>query len=155
MQDFRKQAVWRRAHALNLEVHRVIRTFPRAGYSDLKAQLADAADSIASNIVEGCGAATRKEFARYLDISIKSAFEVDYRLQFARDDGILPFTKWRALAEEVIQIRKMLFAFRKTVLEADRRERERERERERRPRDRKRRKPSAPAPDETMDKTDD
>jgi four helix bundle protein len=119
MQDFRRQAVWHRAHAFNLEVQRVIRSFPRVGYAELKSQLLRAADSIPSNIVEGCGAATRKELARYLDISIKSAFEVDYRLQFARDDGVLPYGKWRALTEELTQIRKMLFAFRKTVLDAD------------------------------------
>jgi len=148
MQDFRRQAVWHRAHAFNLEVQRVVRTFPR-GYAELKSQLLRAADSIPSNIVEGCGAATRKELARYLDISIKSAFEVDYRLQFARDDGVLPFAKWQSLTEEVIQIRKMLYAFRMTVLEADRADEEVKARR------RRQRRHGASRPDDTRSKTDD
>jgi four helix bundle protein len=43
----------------------------------VRSQLTRAADSIASNIVEGCGAATDKEFARFLDVSIKSDNELD------------------------------------------------------------------------------
>ena len=124
MQDFRQLEVWRRAHALSLDVQRAARGFPR-GHGDLRAQLIRAVDSIPSNIVEGCGAATRKELARYLDISIKSAFETDYRLQSARDAGVLPYREWRAFAWEVIEIRKMLYRFRQTVLAADKADEER------------------------------
>jgi four helix bundle protein len=140
--------VWHRAHAFNREVQRVLRTFPR-GYAELKSQLLRAADSIPSNIVEGCGAATRRELARYVDISIKSAFEVDYRLQFARDDGVLPYAKWRSLTEELTQIRKMLYAFRMTVLEADRADEERK------ARSRRQRRRGASRPDDNRSKTDD
>ena len=93
---------------------------PEIGLRRLKSQLNRAADSIVSNIVEGCGAATRKEQARYLDISIKSASEVDYRLQLARDDGALARPEWRPLADEVIEIRKMIYGFRRAILAADR-----------------------------------
>jgi four helix bundle protein len=122
MQDFRQLLVWQRAHALTLAIKQVVRTFPRSGYSDLKSQILRATDSIVSNIVEGCGAATRKEFARYLDISIKSASEVDYRLQLARDDRCLTSQAWRPLSDQVVELRKMVCALRRTVLAADRNE---------------------------------
>ena len=80
-----------------------------------------------SNIVEGCGAATRKEFARYLDISIKSASEVDYRLELARDDGSIRYIVWKPLGEQVVEVRKMLFGLRKSVLGADAAEEKRRR----------------------------
>ena len=120
MQDFRRLLVWQRAHALTLAIKQVVRTFPKSGYSDLKSQILRATDSIVCNIIEGCGAATRKEFARYLDISIKSASEVDYRLQLARDDGCITYQAWRPLSDQVVEIRKMLFALRRAVLAADR-----------------------------------
>lgn len=48
----------------------------------LKAQLTAAADSIKDTIAEGCGAATKKDFARFLDMSIKSANEAEaHRLE--------------------------------------------------------------------------
>ena len=120
MQDFRQLLVWQRAHELTLAIKQVVRTFPKSGYSDLKSQLLRASDSVVSNIVEGCGAATRKELARYLDIGIKSAFEVDYRLQLARDDGCLAYDAWLPLSDQVVKIRKMLYALRRAVLAADR-----------------------------------
>jgi four helix bundle protein len=118
MQDFRQLLVWQRAHALAIEARRTTDTFPRTGFAELKSQITRAADSIASNIVEGCAAASRNEFARFLDISIKSASEVDYRFQLARDLGVLAYDVWKPLAREVIEIRKMLSGLRRTVLAA-------------------------------------
>src|SRR5689334_7926523 len=91
MQDFRRLRVWQSAHQLLLAIKEVVRSLPKSVPSDSKSQLTRAADSIVSNIVEGCGAATRREFARYLDIGIKSASEVDYRLQLLRDEGNLRY----------------------------------------------------------------
>ena len=118
MQDFRRLLVWQRAHAFALDVRRVTDAFPRVGYADLKSQLRRAAESIVSNIVEGCAASSRKEFARFLDISIKSTSEVDYQLQLARDLGVLRHARWKPLAQEVVELRKMLSALRRTVLDA-------------------------------------
>lgn len=119
MQDFRKLHVWKRAHRFAIDVREATSKFPRTGYSALKAQITAAAESIATNIVEGCGAATRKEFARFLDISIKSATEVEDELELARDYKVLPLRTWQTLAKEVVEIRKMLFALRRAVLAAD------------------------------------
>src|SRR5690242_21168411 len=54
----------------------------------------------------------RKEFARYLDISIKSTYEVEYQLQLARDYAILLPDKWKSLSNEVVQIRRMMYGLR-------------------------------------------
>ena len=104
MQDFRQLLVWKRAHAFALNVRRAAQVLPRVGYTDLKSQMTRAAQSIVDNIVEGCGAASRLEFARYLDISVKSTSEVDYQLEFARDLGVIPHDVWTPLAREVIQL---------------------------------------------------
>jgi four helix bundle protein len=116
VQSFRKLHVWRRAHAHAVNVRRVTNTFPRFGYSDLKAQIRRSAESVPFNIVEGCGADSNKEFARFLGISIKSTMELEGQLQMARDDGILSYKRWRELTEETIEIRKMLWGLRKKVL---------------------------------------
>ena len=78
--------------------------------------MTSAAESIATNIVEGCGAATPKEFARFIDISIKSASEVDYQLQLAKDNGLFSTEKWESLWDEVVQIRRMLYGLRRAIL---------------------------------------
>jgi len=118
MQDFRQLLVWKRAHAFALNVRRAGHDMLRAGYTDLKSQITRASQSIVDNIVEGCGAASRLEFARYLDISIKSTSEVDYHLELARDLGVMSHDVWKPLAREVIEIRKMLSALRRSIIAA-------------------------------------
>jgi len=118
MQDFRQLLVWKRAHAFALNIRRATQAMPRTGYTGLKSQVTRAAQSIVDNIVEGCGAASRLEFARYVDISIKSTSEVDYQLELARDLGVMSHDVWKPLAKEVIELRKMLSALRRSVLAA-------------------------------------
>ena len=118
MQDFRRLDVWLRAHRFGAAIRKLAHAF--AGIdSDFKRQLASAAESIPSNIVEGCGAATNKEFARFLDMSIKSAFEVDYRLELAHEYELISSTTWQDLTAEVVEIRKMTYRLRQAVLARD------------------------------------
>lgn len=116
MQDFQNLRVWQRAHALALTIDGVVRRFPRSGSGSIRAQLSRSADSIAANIVEGCGAATQREFARYLDIAIKSTSETQYHVLSARDRGLIPPAESQQLVDAIVQIRRMLYALRKKVL---------------------------------------
>jgi four helix bundle protein len=120
MQDFKHLHVWQRAHALAIALHKISADFPRNGHAHLKAQLTRAADSIASNIVEGCGAETNKEFARFLDIAIKSANETEYHLLSARDLDVLSPEDWQRYTSETIEIRKMTFGYRKKIASSER-----------------------------------
>ena len=117
MRDFKRIKAWQRAHALSLTLHERTKRFSRAGYARLRAQLTGAVDSIKDNIAEGCGAATNKEFARYLDIAIKSANETEGHLLSARDLGLISHEEWERLNGETIEIRKMVYTYRKRVLE--------------------------------------
>jgi four helix bundle protein len=107
---------WRRAHALTINVQRASRRFPRVGYGSTRSQMIRAVESIGANIVEGCGAATQKEFARFLDIAIKSTSELENHLLVARDYGIMSHLDFHALASETIEIRKMVCGLRRRVL---------------------------------------
>lgn len=117
MQDFRRLTVWSRAHELVLAVRRALRSFPRSERGTLKTQMITSAESIAFNIVEGCGASRPKEFARFLDISIKSTCELEYQLQLATDCGLLSSRAGPPLASETVEIRRMLCGLRRRVLE--------------------------------------
>ena len=116
MQDFRHIKAWQRAHALAIALHKRTRSFSRAGYSRLRAQLTGAADSVGDTIAEGAGAATPKEFARFLDMSIKSANEVEGHLLKARDLDLLSPEEWQAFTAEIVEIRKMAYGYRRTML---------------------------------------
>jgi four helix bundle protein len=119
VQDFKHLKCWQRAHALAIALHKVSRRFTRGGYGKLRAQLTSAADSIGDNIVEGCGAATRKDFARFLDNSIKSANETEGHLLKTRDLDLISLDEWQQYSAETIEVRKMIFGYRRKVIASD------------------------------------
>ena len=116
VQDFRKLLVWQRANALGTRIDGLVRRWPRHGSTSLKAQLSRSADSIGTNIAEGCGAATRREFGRFLDIAIKSTSETEHHLETARNRALISESVCDASVDEASQIRRMLHALRKRVL---------------------------------------
>ena len=115
MQDFKKLRVWAQAHAFSLNVRRATRRWPRE-FSSLKSQLIRAANSIAANIVEGCSAESPAEFARFLQMSIKSASETEYHLLDGKDNGLFTQLTWRNLTADIGSIRAQTIALRRKVL---------------------------------------
>lgn len=118
MQDYRKLRVWKIAHELAIAVRRATRGFPRTGFGSLQSQMIRAAESIVLNIVEGCGASSAREFARFLDIAIKSTMELSAQLELAKDYGTLGTPSWRALTAMTTDVRRMLCGLRSKVLAA-------------------------------------
>jgi four helix bundle protein len=118
MQDHRKLRVWGQAQTLAIVVRRVTRRFPRSGYGSLQSQMTRAAESIVFTIVEGCGATSQREFARFLDIAVKSGAELEAHLELAMEYGVLSEANWRTMTADVISIRRQLCALRTRVLNA-------------------------------------
>jgi four helix bundle protein len=116
MQDYHGIRAWKKAHALAISIHRLTRTFPRTGYASLRDQLMRSAESIAFTIIEGSGAATPKEFARFLDMSIKSSSELEGQLELGNGYGVVSNHDCRSLSEQVREIRKMTWGLRRKVL---------------------------------------
>ncbi len=77
MQDYRKLTVWQLASDLAVAVYEVTRSFPPAATWGPAAQMRRAAISISSNIAEGAGRGSRRDFARFLDMAVASAHELE------------------------------------------------------------------------------
>ena len=120
MQDFRHIKAWQKAHALAVAMHKLSRRFTPGSYGRLRAQLTGAADSIGDNIVEGCGASSKKDFARFLDNSIKSANETEGHLLKARDLDLISLREWEKYTADTIEVRKMILGYRTKVRASDR-----------------------------------
>lgn len=116
MQDYRKLRVHGKAHGLMLAVKRATLRFPQRGYGDLARQMTSAAESIPFNIVEGCGASSQRDFARFLDVSIKSSMELEYQLKVAMDYQVLDVPAGNAYGDQIVEVRRMLCGLRAKVL---------------------------------------
>jgi four helix bundle protein len=88
---------WRECHELALAVYRATKRFPADERYGLTSQLRRAAFSAPVNIVEGSSRKSRKEFRRFLDISLSSLTEVGYTLRFAKEAELLDEASWQNL----------------------------------------------------------
>ena len=108
MGDFRKLKVWHHAHELTLAVYSVTASFPPIERFGLTAQLRRSAASIPANIAEGCGRNSDAELARYCQIGLGSANELQYHLLLASELGYLEQQAHSQLADATAGLRGML-----------------------------------------------
>jgi four helix bundle protein len=108
MQDFRNLKVWQRAHQLVLDLYAATRPFPTDERYGLTSQMRRAAMSVATNIAEGCGRGSDQDFARFLQIAMGSASEVEYLLLLARDLKLLDEPRFAALDSHCKEVKRML-----------------------------------------------
>jgi four helix bundle protein len=118
--DFKKLKVWRKAHALALDIYRVATKIRGADNASLRNQLIRAAMSIPTNIVEGTGQRTGKEFARFIGYALNSASELESHLIMARDIRVMGVSEFEALSSRTIEVRKMLHGLQNRVLTSPR-----------------------------------
>ena len=67
--SFRDLTVWQRAMQLTISIYRLTATFPKEEQYGLTNQLRRAAVSIPSNIAEGQGRSSSREFGQFLSIA--------------------------------------------------------------------------------------
>lgn len=72
--------------------------------------------SIPTNIVEGTGQTSGKEFGRFLSIALKSTSELEYHLIIGRDIRAITLTDFNSLSAQAIEVRKMLHGLRNKVV---------------------------------------
>ena len=108
MRDFRSLLAWQRSHQMVLGIYCLTKGMPRSERFGLTNQLRRAAAAVPTNIAEGCGHISQREFARFLQISVASASEAEYLLLLCRDLGYLAADACNHLIGQLIEIKKML-----------------------------------------------
>lgn len=86
---FEHLEIWKEAIAFANAIYHLTKRFPREELFALTSQLRRAVSSISTTIAEGSGSSSKKDFSHYLDIAIKSTFEVVSLLQLAMEQGYI------------------------------------------------------------------
>jgi len=118
--DFKKLKVWRKAHSLALSVRRLATGIRGPDSASLRNQLIRASMSIPTNIVEGTGQKSGKEFARFIGFALNSASELEYHLMMARDARLVDVGEFEAVSSRTIEVQKMLHGLQNAVLASPR-----------------------------------
>lgn len=100
--------VWKLSMELVQDVYRASKGFPKEEQFGLTNQIRRAVVSIPSNIAEGAGRQTKKEFVNYLHIAQGSLSELDTLLEIATSVDYLSQEQWHRLDQRMERIDKVL-----------------------------------------------
>ena len=113
MRDVKKIAVWHKARALVVDVYRASERLPNEERYGLQSQIRRSAVSVVANIAEGCARGSEGDLERHLRFASGSAGELETLLLVAADLELMD--KQPQLDDRIVEVRKMLNGFTKTV----------------------------------------
>ena len=117
MRNFRNLKVWQESITFATEIYKLTESFPDKEKYGLCSQMQRAAVSISSNIAEGSAKRTATDFAKYLDISLGSAFELETQLTIAQQIGYIANEAFEKLLDTLTIIQKQTNQLRTKILE--------------------------------------
>jgi four helix bundle protein len=107
--------VWRKSIDYAHEIYRVTSRFPDDERFGLTSQLRRASVSISSNIAEGSGRTTNRDFARFVEIAYGSVMETVSQLCIAVKQQFLPREDFDSLTNTADDLARMLSGLRKSL----------------------------------------
>jgi len=113
--NFKELTVWQKARQLVIDVYKITKFFPDDEKYALTSQVKRSVVSIPSNIAEGAGRGTEKDFAHFLDISYGSANELESQLINAIDLEFINKEQLKEVYNLLMEVQKMIYTFQKTL----------------------------------------
>ncbi|MCH7989619.1 MAG: four helix bundle protein [Planctomycetes bacterium] len=113
---FEKLDVWHKAVEFADSVYSMTRKFPNDERFGLTSQMRRASVSVSSNIAEGSGRVSDKDFGRFIEISYSSVMEVVSQAQIAHRQRFLSVEDRNALNQQAEELSRMLSGLRNKLL---------------------------------------
>ena len=110
MHNYRELKVWQKARVLVKAVYQITNNLPKEEAFGLTSQMRRAVVSIPSNIAEGAGRGTNKDFCRFLDIAYGSSFELETQLLLCVDLEYISETILMDTESQIKEIQRMLYS---------------------------------------------
>ncbi|UOQ75776.1 four helix bundle protein [Hymenobacter sp. 5516J-16] len=89
--------------------------FPSDERFGLTSQMRRAAVSIPSNIAEGAGRGSAKDFSQFLSVATGSAYELETQFILAADFGYIREEQLQVVTAELSELQRMLYGFQKSL----------------------------------------
>ena len=115
MHEYRKLILWRKAIDLVSDIYKLTAEFPKKEQFSLTSQINRAAVSIPSNIAEGAGRNSNKEFAQFLSIAHASTYELETQLIISKNLGYLAQEDLKKALNQLYEVQKMNYALQRKL----------------------------------------
>jgi four helix bundle protein len=116
VRSYRELVVWQKAMDLVEGVYQVAGRFPKDEIYGLVSQLRRAVVSVPSNIAEGQGRNSTKEFLHHLSIAYGSLMETETQLQIAGRLGYLQDAEIERLLEQTAEVTRLINGLSRALL---------------------------------------
>ena len=113
--NFKELIVWQKARVLVVEVYKITRNFPEEEKYALTSQIKRSVISIPSNIAEGAGRNTEKDFSHFLDIALGSANELESQIINATDLEFISKNEVVNIYNMIVEVQKLIYSFQKKI----------------------------------------
>lgn len=117
--NFRNLEVWKVSFSLVREIYDLSSKWPKEEVYGLTSQIRRAVISISSNIAEGCGRRTSKNFISFLHNALGSVKEVESQLLVALELGYCEQNKCDDLVSKLNRVGAMILGLVEHVLRKD------------------------------------
>ncbi|TKB99707.1 four helix bundle protein [Pedobacter cryotolerans] len=111
MNKLNELKIWNKAIDLTVDVYKATASFPSDERFGLTSQSHRAAVSIPSNIAEGAGRNSMKEFNNFLGIANGSSYELQTQLVIANKLEMLDINLLNPLLSQIDELQKMTYGF--------------------------------------------
>lgn len=108
MKTYKDLLVWQKAILFVTQIYKVVKVFPQEELYGLTSQLKRSAVSIPSNIAEGYGRKSTKDYIRFLQIAMGSIFEIQTQLEISKNLEFVSESSFKELYENSREIERML-----------------------------------------------
>ena len=115
MKTIRDLLIWQKAMSLVTKTYQITQKFPKEELFGLTSQIRRSAISLPSNIAEGYGRDSNKEFLRFIKIVIGSLFEFQTQIEIAKNINYLNENEFKNLYEETRELEAMIISFSKRL----------------------------------------
>ncbi|MEA2113031.1 MAG: four helix bundle protein [Patescibacteria group bacterium] len=105
--------IWKKGISLATEVYKITNEFPKEEIYGLTSQLRRAVVSISTNIAEGSGRGSAKDFTRFVNFSIGSLNEVESLLFISKDLSFISEGDFLKLEGSIKELGNLLGGFKK------------------------------------------
>jgi four helix bundle protein len=115
MHKYKELKVWQKSMNITTEIYKVTECLPEKEKFNLTSQIRRSAVSIPSNIAEGAGRNSKKDFSHFLSIALGSSFELETQVILTEKLNYLTKDQIEHLLSQLIEVQSMILGLKKSL----------------------------------------
>ncbi len=115
MHNFKKLDIWNKSVEFVADIYRLVNRFSQIERFGLVTQMQRAAVSIPANIAEGSAKSSNEDFARFLEISLGSAYELETELLVSFKLSYIEAETYEQFQQKLSELQRMINSFKDTL----------------------------------------